>query len=95
MARHGGSNPRARAGVGRHEKRVADNELETVVLQRRCLRAGRDIAAGEQLGRDDVEALRPAPAGSIPPYEIDAVVGLRALVDIPFGQALRWGKLGG
>jgi sialic acid synthase SpsE len=81
--------------LGAPEKRVADNERETVVLQRRCLRAARDISAGDQLGRDDVEALRPAPAGSIPPYEIDAVVGLHALVDIPFGQALRWGKLGG
>ena len=81
--------------LGAPEKRVADNERETVVLQRRCLRAARDIAAGEQLGRDDVEALRPAPAGSIQPYEIDGVIGLRALVDIPFGQALQWGMLGG
>jgi N-acetylneuraminate synthase len=81
--------------LGAPEKRVADNERETVVLQRRCLRAARDIAAGEQLGRDDVEALRPAPAGSIQPYEIDGVIGLRALVDIPFGRALQWGMLGG
>jgi sialic acid synthase SpsE len=81
--------------LGAPEKRVADNERETVVLQRRCLRAARDIAAGEELSRQDVEALRPAPAGSIAPYEIDAVVGLRARVDIPFGEALRWGMLAG
>ena len=33
--------------LGSGDKRVAGNERETVVIQRRCLRAARDIAAGE------------------------------------------------
>lgn len=82
------------AALGSQEKRIEDNERETVVLQRRCLRAGRNLTAGETLTRDAIEVLRPAPVGSIPPYEIDGVIGRRTLVDIPEGEALTWGTLG-
>jgi N-acetylneuraminate synthase len=80
--------------LGSPEKRVAENEAETVVVQRRCLRAARDVGKGEALNRAMIEALRPAPAGSIPPYEIEAVLGTRAAEDIPAGEALRWTMLG-
>jgi hypothetical protein len=40
-----------------------------------------------------MDVLRPAPAGSILPYEIEVAVGLRAAVDIPAGEALRWSDL--
>ncbi len=80
--------------LGSANKRVAANEQETVIIQRRCLRAGRDIRAGEVLTRDMIDVLRPATPGAIQPYEIDQVIGTRALVDIPFGEALRWTMLG-
>jgi N-acetylneuraminate synthase len=80
--------------LGSGEKRVAANELETVVMQRRCLRTARPVSAGEVLRREDIEPLRPAPAGSIPPYELDQVVGTRALVDLPTGEMLTWRLLG-
>jgi sialic acid synthase SpsE len=41
-----------------------------------------------------IDVLRPAPEGSILPYEIDVVLGTRAIVDIPAGEALRWTMLG-
>jgi sialic acid synthase SpsE len=82
------------SALGSSDKRVADNELETVVVQRRCLRAAHDISAGTTLAREDIEPLRPAPAGSIPPYELDQVVGTTALVDIPAGEMLTWRTLG-
>ncbi|MGD9093847.1 MAG: N-acetylneuraminate synthase family protein, partial [Anaerolineales bacterium] len=34
--------------LGSTDKFVADNERDTVIVQRRCLRAGRDIKAGEE-----------------------------------------------
>ncbi len=80
--------------LGSPDKVVADNESATVVLQRRCLRAARAIAAGERLRRNDIEVLRPAPADGIPPYRIEEVVGARALRAIESGEALRWGILG-
>jgi N-acetylneuraminate synthase len=80
--------------LGSGNKLVADNERETVVIQRRCLRAARAIQAGEVLTREMIDVLRPAPAGAIMPYEIQAVLGTRALVDIETGQELRWTMLG-
>jgi N-acetylneuraminate synthase len=79
--------------LGSSDKRVADNEKETVVLQRRCLRAAREIKSGERLTRDVIDVLRPAAEGAIEPYRIEQVIGTVALVDIPFGEALRWKML--
>jgi sialic acid synthase SpsE len=80
--------------LGSANKKVAENERHTVIVQQRCLRAGRDIKAGEIFKREMIEVLRPAPADGIRPYEIGAVIGLRALADIPFGEALLWSMLG-
>jgi len=81
------------SALGDPAKRVAENEKDTVVVQRRCLRAGRDIRAGERLRREWIDVLRPSPAGSIQPYELEAVLGTSAAADIPAGEALRWTML--
>jgi sialic acid synthase SpsE len=73
---------------------VCDNEQQTVVVQRRCLRAARDIKAGEIITRNMVDVLRPAVPGAILPNEVTAVIGLKALVDLPMGKELRWEELG-
>lgn len=82
------------AALGSPEKRVAGNEVETVVLQRRCVRARRAIQAGETLDRDLLDVLRPSPRGAIQPYEIDRLIGTRALVNIAAGEELSWLKVG-
>jgi N-acetylneuraminate synthase len=41
-----------------------------------------------------IDVLRPATPGAIQPYEIPAVIGCRALVDIPAGRELTWKMLG-
>jgi sialic acid synthase SpsE len=76
--------------LGSGDKFVADNEQETVVIQRRCLRAARDIEPGEVITREMIDVLRPATEGAIMPYEIQDVIGLKALVRIPTGKELRW-----
>jgi N-acetylneuraminate synthase len=80
--------------LGSPDKRVAENEADTVVVQRRCLRAARAIGAGEVLHRQDIDVLRPAAPGAILPFEIDAVLGARALRDIAMGESLHWRMLG-
>jgi sialic acid synthase SpsE len=80
--------------LGSADKFIADNEKHTVIVQRRCLRAARDIQAGETFSRDMIAVLRPATPGAILPYEVETVVGTRALVDIPAGKELRWTDLG-
>jgi sialic acid synthase SpsE len=80
--------------LGTADKFVAGNEELTVVLQRRCLRAARDIRAGEKLTREMVAVLRPATPGALRPDEIQVVVGTQALFDIPAGKELRLTDLG-
>ncbi|MBA4419979.1 MAG: N-acetylneuraminate synthase [Anaerolinea sp.] len=80
--------------LGSMEKMVCENEQHTVVVQRRCLRTARDVKAGEVFNRSMIDVLRPATPGAILPNEVDAVIGLKALVDLPAGKELRWEELG-
>ena len=80
--------------LGSADKTIGGNEKDTTVVQRRCLRAARDIKAGEKLTRDVIDVLRPASVGAIKPDQIAAVIGTTALHDLPFGRELRWTDLG-
>jgi len=85
---------RLERALGSADKFVAANEQETVVLQRRCLRAARDIKAGERFTREMIDVLRPATLGAIMPGEMEQVIGAHALEEIPAGKELRWTMLG-
>jgi N-acetylneuraminate synthase len=80
--------------LGSADKFVANNERDTVVVQRRCLRTARDISAGEIFTREMIAVLRPATPGAILPPHIPEVIGTRALHDLPAGKELRWTDLG-
>jgi N-acetylneuraminate synthase len=79
--------------LGDGNKSVQPNEKETVVIQRRCLRATRDLVAGTVLSRADIEPLRPAPLDSIFPYEFSKVVGRSVRHDMNQGDYLKWTDL--
>lgn len=85
---------RVERALGSADKFVAENETQTVVLQRRCLRAARTLHAGEKLTRDMLDVLRPATTGAIMPNELDRVIGLTVLEEIPSGKELYWTMLG-
>ncbi|MEJ5224631.1 MAG: N-acetylneuraminate synthase family protein [Anaerolineales bacterium] len=80
--------------LGSADKFITANEQETQVVQRRCLRAARDIWAGEVFTREMIDVLRPATPGAIKPDQIQNVIGTRALTDLPKGKELRWTDLG-
>jgi N-acetylneuraminate synthase len=81
------------AALGDGSKRVEANEQETIVLQRRCVRAARDLPAGTVLIRDDLEVLRPAPPEAVPAHEVGRVVGKVLTTSLAAGQDVRWGDL--
>lgn len=85
---------RLERALGSSDKFVTGNEQETVIIQRRCLRAARDIEQGEFITREMVEPLRPATPGAIEPYEIENVIGTKSLIDMPRGKEIRWTDLG-
>jgi len=72
------------AALGSGDKVIADNEQETVVIQRRGLRFARDMAAGEVIQGSDLVALRPATPGIITPDAVDSVLGKTLLDDVAF-----------
>ena len=58
---------RLEQALGSADKVIAENEMDTVIIQRRCVRAARDILAGEVLTREMIDVLRPATPGAILP----------------------------
>jgi N-acetylneuraminate synthase len=78
------------SALGLADKFVAANEQETVILQRRCLRAARDLPAGTVLTREMIDVLRPAPQDAIMPYDIPNLIGKRLAVDLKSGQEFKW-----
>jgi sialic acid synthase SpsE len=81
------------AALGDGFKRVEANETQTRVLQQRCLRLTRDVPAGTVLAEEDLEALRPAPEGSLRPFEMASAVGRRLSVTRKQGEALLYVEL--
>jgi N-acetylneuraminate synthase len=69
-------------------KRIEENEKKSIVVQRRCLRLTRDLPAGATLAAGDLEPLRPAPAGSIAPYQLEELIGRKLATAKKSGEAL-------
>lgn len=79
--------------LGSPDKFITENEQDTQIVQRRCLRAAREIKAGETFSREMIDVLRPATPGAIKPDQIMNVVGKKARVDMPYGKELRWNEI--
>lgn len=77
------------AALGIEEKRVMDNERETIVLQRRAVRAARALRSGETVAAKDLIVLRPCPQDALPPWRLSEIVGRRVNRDVPEGDCVR------
>lgn len=63
--------------LGDGEKKLEENEKESVIVQRRSLFLRRDIKKGEILKKEDFIALRPIMPDGIEPWKIDKYIGKR------------------
>jgi sialic acid synthase SpsE len=79
--------------LGDGVKRVEANEQETVVVQRRCLRLCQDLPKNSILKAEDLEVLRPAAPGSLPPDSLESVIGKCLKTDKVKGDALYAGDI--
>ena len=79
--------------LGSKSKKIEDNEKETVVLQRRAIRAKNDLQVGVSITRDMIEVLRPCPKNALPPYRIDEILGKTLINDIVSGECVTWEDL--
>jgi sialic acid synthase SpsE len=75
--------------MGSSVKQIAKNEIDSVVVQRRSMRAARDLLKGHQLTRDDIAVLRPAPHGSLSPVFMSQILGNVLTSDVSAGSHFR------
>ncbi len=80
---------RLERALGSTLKVVEPNEHDTLIVQRRCLRAARDLLVGTVIAREDLDVLRPAPPGALRPPDIPSVVGRVLARPVAFGVELR------
>jgi N-acetylneuraminate synthase len=78
------------AALGGYVKRIEPNESDTAIVQRRCVRAARDLPAGTVLERRDLAVLRPAPPDAVFPYDIDRLIGKRLVSALQTGDYITW-----
>jgi len=76
--------------LGNGEKIIEENELETIIVQRRALRAKEDLGVGSIIERDNIISLRPCPKDAIPPYKISEIIGKAIKVKIKKGDYIKW-----
>jgi sialic acid synthase SpsE len=81
------------AALGTGIKEVEANEADTVVLQRRSLRAHAALRKGHVILRSDLIPLRPCPRDAIQPFEFTNIVGLSLRRDIEAGDYLKVGDV--
>lgn len=75
--------------LGNGVKKVEENEKETVIVQRRSLRAVVGLSKSHVIKAGDFIALRPCPTDALSPVEILSTVGRILRRDIPAGDYLR------
>lgn len=78
------------AALGNGIKTVEDNEKQSQIVQRRCVRVNSDLKQGHILTHSDLISLRPISEDAIEPYEIPNLVGKTLLEDIDAGEHLTY-----
>jgi len=81
------------AALGDGVKRVEANETQTVVVQRRAVRAARALAPGQPITAQDLEMLRPCPIGAVEPHAADQLIGRVLKAPKAAGEAFTWTDL--
>lgn len=79
--------------LGSPAKDLYKDEKETVILQRRCLRAAKDISKGSKITADMVDVLRPLSENSLDPKYKEIIIGREAKVNLKKGDPFTWKKI--
>lgn len=79
--------------LGSHVKDLYEEEKETVILQRRCLRAAKDISKGSKITEDMIDVLRPLTEDALVPKYKEIVMGREVKVNMKKGEPFTWEKI--
>jgi N-acetylneuraminate synthase len=75
--------------IGSGEKILAENEKNTVIVQRRAIRIKHNLKKNAIITEDDLVVLRPCPVDGLPPYRIKELVGKKVKEDIDRGDYIK------
>ena len=79
--------------LGSGKKEIEKNEKETVILQRRALRAKKKLFKGSRLKSSDLISLRPCPSNSVLPYEVKKITDKILKKNVEKGDLIKWEDL--
>lgn len=79
--------------LGDGNKKIENNEKDSVIVQQRAIYFIRDLTAGEYISRQDVYPLRPLKEGCVYPYDIDKIIGKRLKCNVSADDCLKWEML--
>ena len=67
--------------LGNGIKIIEKNEAFTHIVQRRSIRANKDLKKGKKISSNDLEFLRPSPRNSLKPYDVKKILGKKLKKD--------------
>lgn len=76
------------SALGDGIKRVEQNETQSQIVQRRCIRVSKSLAKGSIIEEKDLIYLRPISENGVHPYEKNLFIGKELLFDIQAGEHL-------
>ena len=79
--------------LGSPMKDLYEDENVTVILQRRCLRAAKNIPKGSMVTEDLIDVLRPLAKDALEPKYKGIVIGRKTKVDMKKGDSFTWEKI--
>lgn len=77
------------SALGNGIKVIEDNEKETSIIQRRAIRASRDISINSCLQKEDLIFLRPCPINALSPAEESKILGKKITKNIIKGDYIK------
>ena len=74
-------------------KIIEKNENQSSIVQRRCIRATRNLPKNYKIKKNDLICLRPAPKNSISPFSIEKILNKLTKTSIDAGDYISWSKI--
>ena len=76
--------------LGDGEKKIEENEKESVIVQQRAIYLKRGMQSGQIIKKEDLFPLRPLKDGCVYPYQMDEVIGKRLKKSVKKDECLLW-----
>jgi len=78
------------SALGSGQKKIEDNEKETIIVQQRSLCASKQLKKNSKIELDDINVLRPCPEDGIRPYELEKILGKTLKRNVETGECIKW-----